>query len=94
MVKHSEYVHDYVQLVFYDDSVFNIYNRFMLIHTDTQAMNELVGKVVLAINTTADAIEITFSGSIVLKIGLYPSDFNGPEAAQFNSPDGKCVIWN
>ena len=83
-----------MQVVFDDISSLRIYNKYELVKTNILAIDELVDKVALSVNTTVDAIEIIFWPETILKIGLHETDFNGPEAAQFISSEGNRVVWN
>jgi len=92
-VSHASIVHDYVQLSFGEQVGLSIYNEISLDPPSTQ-FELLVGKMVVKILESEEAIVISFLDGSSLEVDLHPVAYGGPEALQLNRQGEPPVIWN
>ena len=98
------FVHDYIQLVF-QDQAFSFYNKISVVNqSDTVRQGapgfadflvSLIGtRVKEASALPPSALELTFQCGAKLRVLRGEPYENGPEAFQFNGPDGLVVEQN
>jgi len=85
-------VHDYVQLLFEQDIVLNIYNEFKL--SNNHDVSSLNGIKVLKVEEKPEAVILYFSNGTRLDIDLRDEAYNGPEALELCVPGQPTVVWN
>ena len=93
VVTKAEVVHDYIQLAFGDEIGLSIYSA-ITVTPQAIAIDELIGKIVIAVAERADVIRLKFSGEMNIEIDLRPQAYRGPEALQLNRKGLPPVIWN
>lgn len=86
-------VHDYLQLVFSDGSILNIFNRYNYNDSKDSKISNLVGQVVTHVQEEQTRIYIDFYNGSRFVIGLSSDDYNGPEALELIRKGEKLVIW-
>jgi len=79
IVQSIEEVHDYLQVIFSDGTILNIYNTFRY---DGDSVFELEGKGLEQVLVTDEEVVFLFRANERLVVGLKDEDYNGPEAMQ------------
>jgi len=85
-------VHDYVQVLFEQDIVLNIYNEFKL--SNGHNISALTNTKLLRAEEKGDAVIFYFSNGTCLAIDLREEAYNGPEALELHVPGQPTVVWN
>lgn len=86
-------VHDYVQLLFSDGTVLNIYNDYRC-EPSGQDCLAIKGQIILSVQETATSAEITAINEARVIVDLSDEAYSGPEAMQLCVPGKPIVIWN
>ena len=84
-----ERVHDYLQIIFSNGSIMNVYNKYSY----DGNVSDLVSKTLVSFSEHSDSVELRFVGSR-FEIGLRDADYSGPEAIALRRPGKEPVIWN
>lgn len=90
-VKTVAKVHDYLQVVFSDDSTLSVYNNYRFTGC---SISSIEGEEVIEVLEGDVDIELAFKSGGSFSIGLSDGDFNGPEAVAFLRTGEPPVIWN
>ena len=84
-------VHDYLQVVFSDGSVLNIFNKYFY---DGDYISSIEGKELEFMEVHKDKIIFRFRDNGELVVGLRDCDYNGPEAMELRCKDGSPIVWS
>lgn len=90
-VKMAAPVHDYLQILFSDGSMLNIYNNYKCAGC---SVTSIEGGEVISVVEKEREIQLAFKGNGSLSIGMSDCDFNGPEAIVFLRKGEPPIIWN
>lgn len=82
-------IHDYVQILFSNGGIMNIYNKSNIYEFDSKIVGESIENFV----ENGYSVEIHLSGGKIIRVGLSDDDYVGPEAIEYISPEGKRTIW-
>ena len=85
-------VHDYVQLLFEQDIVLNIYNELRLCHGDD--LRALNGATLLRVEEKPAQLLLSFSQGTRLDIDRGDDASHGPEALALHVPGYPTMVWN
>jgi hypothetical protein len=83
-------VHDYLQVIFSDGTILNVYNSFRY---DGDSVYDIVGTTLENVLVTDEEAVFLFKGNGRLVVGLRADDYNGPEAMEFARRGEPTIIW-
>ncbi len=90
IIKKVEVLQDYVQLIFSDNTILNIFNKYQY---DGSSVLVLEGKKLVSAIETKIKIVFEFKDSGKLTVSLLNKDYNGPEAIELIREGEPSVIW-
>ena len=90
MIERTEIIHDYIQLLFSDGSILNIFNAYSI--TDASE-STLIGYEINAVKQEKEALSLFLSPRGVIRIGMEDLDYRGPEALEYIEQSSPRVIW-
>jgi len=86
-----EEVHDYIQVVFSDGTILNVFNNYAY---DGGSLLGIEGKAISSVNESDSSVVIFFESGESLSIGLNDDDYNGPEAMVLRQDGKPPIVWN
>ena len=86
-----EEIHDYIQIIFSDDTTMHIFNSY---HYDGDTLQSVEGEKVVSVNELEDRVEIQLKNGTSISIGLKEEDYSGPEAMVLRRKGESPVVWN
>lgn len=84
-------VEDYLQLVFINNSVLNIYNSYRY---NGECISSIKTQEIISINENNEQITLSFSNKFCLIISLKDDDYKSPEAIELIKKGKETIIWN
>jgi hypothetical protein len=93
-IQNAVVVYDYIQIFFGNGAVLNVFNTFVLAGFEYDAVSQLIGCEVSAVNESETEVKFAFLDNKSLSINLRDSAYKGPEAMEFFREDGECIVWN
>lgn len=90
-VQRIEKVHDYVQVIFSDGTVLNIFNSYSY---DGVSLLDISDVKVIKADELEEEININLENSGVLSINLKEGAYNGPEAMVLIRESKPTVVWS
>ena len=89
-IERTERIHDYFQVFFVDSSILNIFNK----HSIIDALDaRLTGYEIAKTEQDKETITLVLLPEGTIRVGLRESDYLGPEAMEYISESGSCVVW-
>ncbi len=86
-----EKVHDYIQIVFSDNSTLSVFNNYVY---DGGSVLGTEGKTVRSVDESDNSVIILFESGESLFIGLDDDDYNGPEAMVLSRDGMHQIVWS
>ncbi|MCP5013379.1 MAG: hypothetical protein GY942_25675 [Aestuariibacter sp.] len=90
-IKHIESIHDYIQIVFADGTVLNIFNTYSY---DGASLFNVSDVKVIDVDELEEIVNIKLENGGVLLIDLKEAAYNGPEAMVLIRKGESPVVWN
>lgn len=90
-IKHIESIHDYIQIVFADGTVLNIFNSYSY---DGASLFDVSNLKVIDVSELEKVVTIKLENGSVLMIDLKEEAYNGPEAMMLIREGESPVVWN
>ena len=91
MIQKVEEVHDYLQLVFSDGTILNVFNKYQY---EGENILSIKGKKMNSIKETDQSVLFSFSDGSHLIVGLRDEDYSGPEAMELIRHNEPPIVWN
>ena len=90
IIKKVQVVQDYCQLIFDDNTILNIYNKYQY---DGSSVLALEGKKLVSVIETNNNVVLDFDDNGNLTVSLLDEDYNGPEAIELIRKGEPPVVW-
>ena len=84
-------VHDYIQIIFFNNIILNIFNNY---YYKNGSIFDIKNKKVNSIDEVANKIYLRFDNGEELIISRGIDDFNGPEVMTLNIKGQPLIVWN
>ena len=90
IISHVQFVYDYVQIYFDDDSILSIYNSCNLGKREVPCV---IGRRIASIDCTkGTSIKFTVDCTFVISVDLRDESYRSPEALQYLLADGRRIV--
>ncbi len=90
-IQKIEKVHDYLQMIFSNDMILNIYNNYKY---NSNSILSLKNKEIKFAIESNEEIVFGFQDNNKLIISLKDADYNGPEAMELSCEGKTTIVWN
>ena len=91
IVSRIEEIHDYIQIVFSDNTTLSIFNNYCY---DGGSVHDIEGKKVKSVEELEEKIAVLFEDGTCMSIGMKDDDYNGPEALVLRREGESLVVWS
>ncbi|AVQ13040.1 Oxidoreductase, NAD-binding domain protein [Leptospira santarosai] len=91
IVKEINFIEDYLQIKFTNETIININNNFDFNGDDISSIEQ---KELISIFEDNSKIDLNFKNNLTISISLLDKDYNGPEAMELYQKGKPPVIWN